>query len=457
MLSFQAFPDQPIASSSASGGSKPQLIIKPPQPAQPSVVVPLSNALGSVPLKDKKMQHTAFECSALLQYPAVPVSLNVSSPLPTNVQSIFDNAYLANSSPEELEQVPADEWRRIFGQYPACKYCTSHGLHSSCSLHLNSLLCSTCESNYATSKKFCSFKSVSCLLQFHILAKLRLVVAYRYASSCRFFAIWDEEWTAITTGLQTLPYYQDHLEELGLVLEKLRSQGVKRKADDDVEMEVLEELDGMNLDYPEEVPPPPTPVPTAPAPIWKAVNTQSYSEVSSLKTWFFEPLVKQVPSDGSSLTWDKMIQTAIKCVVTRIALLFAGPRKKMLKQDLWALVDGMIQGAFTGLKEQLQHSPYKPPASFSKQSKAENLHLQEQVGSHDVQLKHKDEELIRLKSFVQHFMGNFQSTEVQQLRGAMEAQESEVEELKKKLAASEEAHQVAAEELKLQDEELAQL
>ena len=75
--------------------------------------------------------------------------------------------------------------------------------------------------------------------------------------------------------------------------------------DANVEMEAPEELNAMDLDYPEEVPPPPTPIPTAPAHIWKAVDTQSYSEVSSLKTWFFEPLVKQVPSDGSSLTWDK--------------------------------------------------------------------------------------------------------------------------------------------------------
>ncbi|KIK69834.1 hypothetical protein GYMLUDRAFT_236306 [Collybiopsis luxurians FD-317 M1] len=238
-------------------------------------------------------------------------------------------------------------------------------------------------------------------------------------------------------------------------------------------MEVPEELDGMNLDYPEEIPPPPTPVPTAPAPVWKAVDTQSYSEVSSLKMWFFEPLVKQVPSDGSFPTRDKMIQTAVECIVMRMASLFAGPRKKMLKQDLWALVDGMIQGVFTGLEEQLQHSPSKPPASFLSESllqfdkhlqvyreyqaltqlaecsKAENLHLQKQMALCDVQLKDKDEELIQLKSFVRHFMGNIQLTEVQQLRGAMEAQESEIEELKKKLAATE--------ELKSQDEELAQL
>ncbi|KIK51724.1 hypothetical protein GYMLUDRAFT_251857 [Collybiopsis luxurians FD-317 M1] len=268
MSSSQAFPNHPIASSSASGGSKPQLIIKPPQPTQSSIAVPLSDALASVPPKAKKMWHTAFECSALLQYPVVPVSLDISSPLPANVQCIFNDVYLANSSPKE---------RRLGLGNPGCKRVVQ-----------------------VPSRKV---KEVVC----------------------------------------------------GTV-------------DDDVEMEVLEELDGMNLDYSEEVPPPPTPVSTAPAPIWKAVNTQFYSKVSSLKTWFFEPLVKQVPSDGSSPTQDKMIQTAVECVVTRMASLFAGPRKKMLEQDLWALVDGLIQGAFTGLEEQLQHSPSKPPASFSSKS-----------------------------------------------------------------------------------------
>lgn len=40
---------------------------------------------------------------------------------------------------------------------------------------------------------------------------------------------------------------------------------------------------------------------------------------------------------------------------------------------------------------------------------AENLHLQEQVISRDLQLKDKDEELTRLKSFVRHFTGDIQS------------------------------------------------
>ncbi|KIK50496.1 hypothetical protein GYMLUDRAFT_252928 [Collybiopsis luxurians FD-317 M1] len=488
MSSSQVFSDRLMVSSSASRGSKPHLIIKPPQPAPSSIIVPLSNALASIPPKAKKMWCTAFKCSTLLRYPLVPVSLDISSPLPINIQSIFDNTYLANSSPEVLEWVPADEWRRIFSHYPAYEYCALHGLHSSCSLHSNSLFCSTCESNYATSKKFCSFKSVFHLLQFHILAKIPLAVAYHYASSCGFFAIQDEEWTAIKTGLWSLPYYQDHLEELGFVSEKLRSQGVKRKAgkevvcdavDDNVDMEVPKELDAMNLDYPEEVPPPPTPIPTASTPIWKAVDNRSYSEVSSLTTWFFEPLVKQVPSDGSSLTQDEMVKAAVECVITRMASLFAGPGKKMLKQDLWALVDGLIQGVFAGLKEHLQQSPSKPPASFSSESllcfvdslsvinmtsaniidaqqdellqayqeyqvllqkldhlETKNLHLKEQVSLWDSQLEEKDEELNHLKSFVRHFKGDIPLTEVQQLRGAMEARDSEIEELKKELAAN---------------------
>ncbi|KIK61076.1 hypothetical protein GYMLUDRAFT_243756 [Collybiopsis luxurians FD-317 M1] len=403
----------------------------------------------------------------------------IPSSLPTGLQPIYENAYLANSSPEVLDRVAADEWKSIFGHYPSCEYCASHNLHFTCSLCPNSLSCATCEANYPSSKKFCSFKSVFRLLQFHILAKLPL------------------EWTALVMGLGNVPYYCNHPEELGLASGGPRAPEGKRKAvvssnafrksqllrqegihlgepsreqvvptlsrkgkevvhvpaDVDVEMEAPEELDAMTLDYPEEAPPPPTP-------IWKA----------------------RVPSDGSSPTRDKMVKTAVERVVTRMASLFASPGKKMLEQDLWALVDGLIQGAFADLEEQLQHTPSKPPPSFSSESllqfveslsiinmtsaniidsqqdellrayreyqtlarsaersKVENLQLQEQVVLRDVQLKDKDEELNQLKSFVRHFAGDIQSMEVQQLRGALEARDGEIEELKEKLAASEEA------------------
>ncbi|KIK53497.1 hypothetical protein GYMLUDRAFT_250317 [Collybiopsis luxurians FD-317 M1] len=322
-----------------------------PPSTQPAFVVSLSDTLPSVPPKAKKMQCVAFNCSRLLQYPSITVSADVPSSLPSNVQSIYEDAYLANLSPEVLEQ-------------------------------------------------------------FHILARLPLIVTYHYSSNHRFFTIWDEEWTAITTGLCSLPYYCDHLEELALASERLKTQEVKRKAvisseafwksqfhwgkrvhlgepshkqvvqvpsckgkevvqdavDDDIEMEAPEELDTMTLDYPEEVLPPFAPVLTAPSPVWRATDNWAYSKVSSLKTWFFEPLLKQVPSNGSSPTWDKMIQTAIEHVILRIALLVSGPSKIMLEQDLWALADGLIQGAFSSLEEQLCHPSSQPPASFSSKS-----------------------------------------------------------------------------------------
>ncbi|KIK52570.1 hypothetical protein GYMLUDRAFT_251065, partial [Collybiopsis luxurians FD-317 M1] len=78
----------------------------------------------------------------------------------------------------------------------------------------------------------------------------------------------------------------------------------------------------------------------------------------------------------------------------------------------------------------------------------ENLHLQEQVSSRDGQLEEKDKELTHLKSFVRHFKGDVPSSGIQQLREALEGQKSEIESLKKKLAASEEACRVAAEESK---------
>ncbi|KIK51692.1 hypothetical protein GYMLUDRAFT_251829 [Collybiopsis luxurians FD-317 M1] len=510
--------------------SSSQLSTDQPITLQSASLIPFSNALPSAPPAAKKMRHVAFECSMHLNYPSISITDCVPSSLPTSLQPIYEDTYLANSSPEVLDRVAADEWKSIFRCYPSCEYCTSHNLHSTCSLHPNSLLCATCEANYPSSKKFCSFKSVFQLLQFHILAKLPLVIAYHFVLSQGLFTIRDEEWTALAMGLGNVPYYCNHPEELGLALGGPQALEGKRKAvislngfrksqllqqegvhlgepsceqvvptlsrkgkevvhvpvDVDVEMEAPEELDVMNLDYPEEAPPPPTPV-------WKAIDTQSYSEVSGLTMWFFKPLVKRVPSDGSSPTWDKMVKTAVKCVVMRMALLFAGPGKKMLEQDLWALVDGLIQGAFTGLEEQLQHTPSKPPPSFSSESllqfveslsiinmtsaniidsqqdkllwayweyqtltqsaehsKAENLQLQEQqVVSRDMQLKDKDEELNQLKSFVRHFAGDVQSTEVQQLRGALEARDGEIEELKEKLAASEEARRVAAEESKL--------
>ncbi|KIK54253.1 hypothetical protein GYMLUDRAFT_249710 [Collybiopsis luxurians FD-317 M1] len=325
MSSSQAFPNQPVASSSASGGLKPQIIFKFPQAIHPVSSVPLSNALPSVPPAAKKMQCMVFECSSLLEYPSILVSASTPSSLPSNVQSIYDNAYLTNSSPEVLEQ-------------------------------------------------------------FHVLAKLPLIVAYRFVSSHGNFVIQDEEWTALTTGLCDYPYYCKHLEELGLASEKPRAQESKRKAassckgkevvhdpvDVDVKMEVPNAMDSMDLDYLEDVPPASVPIPAVPAPvpmkpavIWQVNNRWSYREVSSLKIWFFEPLVKLVPSDGSILSRDEMIQTAIECIITWIAELLSGPSKKMIEQDLWALVDGMVQGVFNELKEQLNHPSSEPPTPFS--------------------------------------------------------------------------------------------
>ncbi|KIK60593.1 hypothetical protein GYMLUDRAFT_244168 [Collybiopsis luxurians FD-317 M1] len=419
------------------------------------------------------------------------VTYRVPPSLPTGLQPIYEDAYLANSSPEVLDRVDVEEWRNIFGNYPSCEYL----------LAKRTILLA--RSFVPSRVSFVSSNSTSSLSS---------------PSSSRI------EWNALTMGLRKIPYYCNHPEELGLLSDRPRVSEGKRKAvvssnafrksqllrqegihlgessckqvvlnlyrkgkevicntaDVDMEMGTPEELDTMTLDYPKDVPPPPVPVPTPSAPVWKASNNRSYCKVSGLKMWFFEPLIKQVPSNGSSLTWDKMIQTAVECVVTRMASLFAGPGKKMLEQDLWALVDGMIQGAFADLEEQLQHSPSKPPAPFSSKSllqfiksltvmnmtsaniksdclETENLHLKEQVSLQESQLEEKDKELAHLKSFVRHFKGDVQSSEVQRLRGALEAQDGKIEELKKKLAASEEACRVAAEELKSQDDELGQL
>ncbi|KIK51801.1 hypothetical protein GYMLUDRAFT_251722 [Collybiopsis luxurians FD-317 M1] len=387
----QLFTDQPIVLSSNSGGSKPQLIIKVLQTLQSASLVPFSNALPSAPPAAKKMRHVAFECSTHLSYPSISITDCIPSSLPTSLQPIYKDAYLTNSSPKVLDRVAANEWKKELGL--------------------------ALDRPRAPEGKRKAVVSSNAFQKSQLLRQERVHLG------------------------------EPSRKPVVLASSHKGKEVVHDPIDVDVEMEAPEELDAMNLDYPEEAPPPPTPIPTAPAP------------VSSLKTWFFEPLVKQVPSNGSSLTWDKMVQTAIEHVVTRMALLFAGPGRKMLEQDLWALVDGMIQGTFTGLEEQLQHSPSKPPASFSSKSllqfvesltitltqlaectKAKNLQLKEQVSSWDSQLKEKDEELTCLKSFVRHFKGDIQSSETQQLRGAMESQDSEIEELKKKLAASEEAH-----------------
>ncbi|KIK52183.1 hypothetical protein GYMLUDRAFT_251438 [Collybiopsis luxurians FD-317 M1] len=501
MSSSQAFSDQPIASSSASGGSQPQLIIKILQSVQSASMVPFSNALPSAPPAAKKMQRVAFECSTRLSYPSISITDHVPSILPTGLQPIYEDAYLANLSPEVLDRVAADEWKDIFGHYPACEYCASHNLQSTCSLRPNSLSCATCETNYPSSKKFW------------------------------LFSIWGKEWDALTAGLQKIPYYGSHPKELGLSSDRPRAPEGKRKAvvsltafhksqllrqereilgepsceqvvpalsckgkevirdpvDVDVEMEAPDAMDSMELDYPEEVPSTSAPVPAAPAPaptkpavIWKVNDRRSYHEVSGLKTWFFEPLVKPVPSDGTILSRDDMIRTAIECIITRVAELLSSCSKVVMEQDLWALADGLVQGVFNDLEEQMKHPSSDPPTPFSNSGitqfveslsminlssaniksdhlETENLHLKKQVSSRDGQLEEKDEELTRLKSFVRHFKGDVPSTEVQQLREAMEARDGEIEELKKKLATSEEARRVAAEESKSRDEELAQL
>ncbi|KIK56780.1 hypothetical protein GYMLUDRAFT_247566 [Collybiopsis luxurians FD-317 M1] len=181
MSSSQSFIDQPVALSSKPGGLKPQLIIKVPQFLQSASVVPFSNALFSAPPMAKKIQHVAFECSMHLQYPLISITDSIPTSLPTSLQPIYEDAYLANSSPEVLDRIDVKEWKSIFWNYPS------------------------------------------------------------YV---------------------------------------------------DVEMGAPKELDIMTLDYPEDVPPPPVPVLTPPAPVWKAIDNRSYCKVSSLKTWFFEPLVK---------------------------------------------------------------------------------------------------------------------------------------------------------------------
>ncbi|KIK58855.1 hypothetical protein GYMLUDRAFT_245641 [Collybiopsis luxurians FD-317 M1] len=478
MSSSQTFPDQPIASSSNSGGSKPQLILRVLQPLQSASVVPFSNALPSAPPAAKKMRCVAFECSTQLRYPSISITDRVPTSLPTGLQPIYEDVYLANSSPEVLDRVDVEEWRNIFGSYPSCEYCESHNLHSSCSLCPNSLYCA--------------------VLAKQTILLLPLIVAYRIVSSQGLFPIWEElgllsdrprtsegKRKAVVSSnafrkSQLLQEERVHLgepshEPIVPTSSRKGKEVVCDTADVDMEMGAPEELDAMTLDYPKEVPPPPVPVPTPPAPIWKAIDNWSYRK-------------------------DKMIRTAIERVVTQIAELLSGPGKKILEQDLWALADGMVQGIFNELEEQLNHPSSEPPALFlnsgltqfveslsminlssanivdaqqdellrayweyqallrkSDRLEAENLHLQEQVISRDLQLKDKDEELTRLKSFVRHFTGDIQSMEVQQLRGAMEARDGEIEELKKKLAASEEARRVAAEELKSRDEELAQL
>ncbi|KIK58424.1 hypothetical protein GYMLUDRAFT_246127 [Collybiopsis luxurians FD-317 M1] len=430
MSSSQSFTNQPVVSSTS--------------------VVPFSNALPSAPPMAKKMQHVAFECSMHLRYPSISIMDCIPTSLPTGLQPIYEDTYLANLSPEVLDRIDVEEWKNIFWSYPSCEYCASHNLHSTCSLHPNSLLCTTCKANYPSSKKFCSFKSIFWLLQFHILAKLPLIIAYCIVhpeelglSSDGPRASEGKRKAVVSLNAfqksQLLQQEGMHLgesscEQAVLTLSHKGKEVTCDTVDVNVEMGAPKELDTMTLDYPEDVPPPPVPVPTPPAPIWKAIDNRSYHEVSSMKTWFFKPFVKRDPSDDSFSTWDEMIQTAIECIVLRISSLVSSSRKMMLEQDLWALADGLLQGAFDDLEEQL-----------------------EQVASHDAQLKEKDEELTHLKSFVRHFKGDIPSSETQQLRETLEGQESEIESLKAKLAVSEESQRVAAEESQLWDTELAQL
>ncbi|KIK56712.1 hypothetical protein GYMLUDRAFT_247503 [Collybiopsis luxurians FD-317 M1] len=328
MSALQLFPDQPIASSSTSGGLRPQIIIKFPLAVQPVSAIPLSNTLPSVP----------------------PVAKTItSSSLPSNVQSIYDDAYLANLSLEVLEQVPDGKWHKIFALYP--------------------------------SSLSCKGKEVIC-----------------------------------------------------------------DPVDVNVKMEAPDAMESMDLDHPEDVPPASAPIPAVPAPI---------------------PMKPAVVCTPSSL----------------VAELLSSSSKTMMEQDLWTLADGLVQGIFNELKEQLKHPSSEPPALFLNCSltqfiesllminlssasiidaqqdelfqayweyqslsqktdhlETKNLHLKEQVSSQDSQLKEKDKKLTCLKSFMRHFRGDAQSLETQLLRGTLEGQESEIEE-----------------DLQSQDTELAQL
>ncbi|KIK58898.1 hypothetical protein GYMLUDRAFT_245677 [Collybiopsis luxurians FD-317 M1] len=462
MSSSQLSTDQPIASSSKSGGSKPRLIIKIPQTLQSALLVPFSNTLPSAPPAAKKMQPVAFKCSMCLNYPSISITDCIPSSLPTGLQPIYEDAYLANSSPEVLDRVAADEWKSIFGHYPSCEYCALHNLHSTCSLCPNSLLCATCEVNYPSKELGLA------------LGGPRALEGKRKAGES------DESVERELLG-------ELSCEQVIPALSRKGKEVICDPIDIDVKMEAPDTMESMELDYPEEVPSTSALVPAAPAPapmkpavVWKVNNRRSYCEVSSLKTWFFEPLVKPVPSDSTIPSQDDMIRAAIECIVMQVTELLSGCSKVMMEQDLWALADGLVQGIFNDLEEQMKHPSSDPPAPFSNSRltqfveslsminlssanikldclETENLHLKEQVSLRDGQLEEKDEELTCLKSFMRHFKGDVPSTEVRQLREALEGQESEIESLKAKLAASEEARRVAVEESKSQDEEFAQL
>ncbi|KIK50673.1 hypothetical protein GYMLUDRAFT_252775 [Collybiopsis luxurians FD-317 M1] len=392
----------------------------------------------------------------------------IPSSLPTGLQPIYEDAYLANSSPEVLDRVAADEWESIFRRYPSCEYCASHNLHSTCSLRPNSLLCATCEVNYPSKELGLASGGPRALE-----GKRKAVVSLNAFQKSQLLRQ-ERELLGEPSHEQVVPAPSRKGKEV-----------ICDPIDTDVEMEAPDAMESMELDYPEEVPSTSALVPAVPAPaltkpavIWKVNDRRSYREVSSLKTWFFEPLVKPVPSNSTIPSRDDMIRAAIERII------ICG--KVMMEQDLWALVDGLVQGVFNDLEEQMKHPSSDPPAPFLNSGltqfieslsminlssaniyqalswkadhlETENLHLKEQVSSRDSQLEEKDKELTHLKSFVRYFKGDVPSTEVQQLREALEGQESEIESLKAKLAVSEEARRVAAEESKLRDEELTQL
>ncbi|KIK60580.1 hypothetical protein GYMLUDRAFT_244154 [Collybiopsis luxurians FD-317 M1] len=330
-------------------------------------LIPLFNCLIHLPSDAKKKRHLAFASSAGLSYPSLPVNSVSPFSLPDTLQTIYDDAYLGNASPESLTSSDLSEWQIIFQGFSPCEYCKSHGLSELCRIRPDSIFCATCEHNYPSAKKSCSFKNIFWLLQFHILAKLPIIVTHRIVEEKALYIIRPAEWRTLVESLSRISYYQEHPEELGL-----ETPNQKQAEESKPPTHELPDADVMELAYPP--PSPPNQLSTSvfqPASPSMPINSDPcvFWDLSGLKVWFFNEIV-----DVSSEVVDPShceagpshrkaaLQKVFERMESHMASLLAGPGKILTEMDLWHIVDIVVAQAFTTIDEQLRKYPNLLPS-----------------------------------------------------------------------------------------------
>ncbi|KIK53546.1 hypothetical protein GYMLUDRAFT_250359 [Collybiopsis luxurians FD-317 M1] len=421
-------------------------------------LIPLFNCLVHLPSDAKKKCHLAFASSAGLSYPSLPVDSISPFSLPDTLQTIYDDAYLGNASPESLTSSDLLEWQIIFQGFSPCEYCKSHEEKAS-------------------------------------------------------YIICPMEWRTLVESLSRISYYQEHPEELGLETPNQKQAMVSSKAfkrsqkrrqvakspspvppsSHQPPMHESPDADVMELAYP-----PPSPLNQLSTSVFQPASPSMpidsdprvFWDLSGLKVWFFNKIVdvslKVLPLIGSPLALQKVFER----MESHMASLLAGPGKILTEMDLWHIVNIVVAQAFTTIDEQLHKYPNLLPShddhatisslSHTLMALLSNLthiiddqqgklikaywdiaglkdlvkELQERLAAEGGRVQSAEEELGQLRKFVMEYMALSAQSELSNLHHQFEEQELSlglsqtcVVELERRLEESERENRERDEEL----------